>query len=83
MKIEFHPHAKERMKERGAIESEVIRTIEEGEQFEAKFGRIGFRRNFNRDGIWRDKSYKTKQIESYCVKENDTMVVITVMVKYF
>ena len=46
MTIRFHPHAQMRMKERGTTESEVKATIEHGEQFPAKFNRIGFRRNF-------------------------------------
>ena len=48
MPIKFHPHALERMEERNATEDEVIATIEEGEEFPAKFGRAGFRRNFSR-----------------------------------
>jgi len=48
-----------------------------------KFGRIGFRRNFNFEGMWRGKKYNTKQVEVYAVKENDDFVVITVIVKYF
>ena len=47
MAIRIHPHAKERMKERGATEDEVVATIEKGECFPAKFGRTGFRRNFS------------------------------------
>jgi hypothetical protein len=43
MPIKFHPHALERMEERNATEDEVIATIEEGEQFPAKFGRAAFR----------------------------------------
>jgi len=38
------------MTERGATEAEVIATVENGERFEAKFGRTGFRRNFSFDG---------------------------------
>ena len=49
MPIKFHPHALERMEERNATENEVIATIEEGEEFPAKFGRAGFRRNFSFD----------------------------------
>jgi hypothetical protein len=52
MTIRFHTHALERMLERGATEVEVIATIEKGEQFPAKFGRNGFRRNFSFEGIW-------------------------------
>ena len=55
MTIHFHPHAQDRMKERGATENEVKSTIEHGEQFPAKFQRTGFRRNFPFDSKWRDK----------------------------
>jgi ABC-type proline/glycine betaine transport system substrate-binding protein len=83
MIIKIHPHARTRMQERGASEDEVIETIKTGEKFPAKFGRIGFRRNFNFEGMWRGKKYNTKQVEAYAVKENDDFVVITVIVKYF
>jgi uncharacterized protein YuzE len=63
-KIIIHKHAQERMQERGATEEEVIQTLKEGEKFPAKFGRIGFRRNFSFEGVWRGKIYKTKQIFS-------------------
>lgn len=49
MTVRFHPHARERMQERGATEEEVRATVEQGEQFPTKFGRIGFRRNFRFD----------------------------------
>lgn len=46
MAIRFHPHALERMAQRGATEQEVIVAVEAGERFKAKFNRVGFRRNF-------------------------------------
>ena len=45
MKAKLHPRAQARILERGATEREVIATVEHGEQFSAKFGRKGFRRN--------------------------------------
>lgn len=69
MAIKIHPHAKERMQERGTTEEEITKTVEEGEQFPAKFNRTGFRRNFTFEDIWRGKKYKTKQVEAYAVKE--------------
>ena len=42
--VHFHPHALERLSERGATEEEVRATILEGETFSAKYGRTGFRR---------------------------------------
>ena len=83
MAVKFHPHARERLRERGASENEVIKTGETGERLPAKFGRSGFRRNFTFNGVWRGKKYRTKQIEVYAVEETGDFIVITVVVKYF
>ena len=83
MAIRFHPHARERMAERGATELEVTAAVEAGEQFEAKFDRTGFRRNFVFEKQWRGKSYKTKQVEAYAVRQDDDWLVITVIIRYF
>lgn len=82
MGIRFHPHALERLAERGTTEGEVATTIEAGERFEAKFGRSGFRRNFAFDGEWNGKRHRAKQVEAYAVEE-DGWLVITVIVKFF
>ena len=82
MKVRLHPHAQDRLQERGATEAEVIATIERGEHFAAKHGRKGFRCNFPFHGEWNDKRYSTKQIEAYAVEE-DGWLVITVIVKFF
>lgn len=81
--IEIHPHALERAAERGATEEEIRSTVESGDQFPAKFGRVGFRRNFQFNGIWRGKRYVTKQIEAYAVEEDGRWIVITIVTKYF
>ena len=83
MPVRFHSHARERMEERGATESEVIATVENGEQFPAKFGRTGFRRNFQFESEWRGRVYRTKQVEAYAVQEEDNWLVITVITRYF
>ena len=83
MSVRFHPHAQERMAERGATEDEVEATVEQGEQFPAKFGRTGFRRNFAFDDEWHGKHYRTKQVEVYGVRENSDWLVITVITRYF
>jgi hypothetical protein len=82
MSVRFHPHALERMEERGATE-EVRATIEQGERFPAKFGRTGFRRNFSFDAEWRGRYYRTKQVEVYAVQEGSDWLVITVITRYF
>jgi len=83
MKVRIHAHALERMGERGATAIEVIETVNEGEAFQAKFSRIGFRRNFLFHGKWRGRAYKTKQLEVYGVKAGGDFIAITVLVKYF
>lgn len=79
----LHPHAKQRLTERGISDEEAITTVKDGETFPAKFGRTGFRRNFSFNGTWRGKYYQTKQIEAYAVKENDDWLVITLIARYF
>lgn len=83
MNIIIHEHAKARMIERGVAEHEVLEVINHGEQFTAKYNRIGYRRNCRFDSMWRGKFYHTKQVEIYTVRENDTVVVISVIAKYF
>ncbi|MBI4714690.1 MAG: hypothetical protein HY760_01870 [Nitrospirae bacterium] len=81
--VKLHPHAHDRLLERGASEIEVVATVQEGESFPAKYGRTGFRRNFPFNGIWRGKRYVTKQIEAFAVKEGQEWLVITVITRYF
>ena len=83
MAIRFHPHARERMEERGALEDEVKATVDHGEQIPAKFERRGFRRNFHFEGKWRGKDCRVKQIEAYAVREGADWLVITVITRYF
>jgi hypothetical protein len=71
------------MAERGSTEDEVKATVEEGEQFPARFGRTGFRRNFPFDSKWRGRAFRSKQIEAYAVREGGDWLVITVITRYF
>ncbi len=81
--VRLHPHAQDRLLERGASKEEVVATVEGGESFPAKYGRTGFRRNFSFNSVWRGKHYATKQIEAYAVKEDKDWVVITIITRYF
>ena len=83
MTVRLHPHALERLAERGATEPEVIDTVEGGESFPAKFGRTGFRRNFRFDSIWRGRRYAIKQVEAFAVREGQDWLVITVVTRYY
>lgn len=71
------------MAERGATEEEVLATLSGGESFPAKFDRQGFRRNFDKTGVWRGRPYATKQVEVIAVREGAGWLVITVVVRYY
>jgi hypothetical protein len=71
------------MAERGATEGEVRVTVEQGEQFPARFGRTGFRRNFPFNDEWRGRHYNNKQIEGFAVREGDDWLENTVITRYF
>jgi hypothetical protein len=83
MTINFHPHALVRMAQRGATQIQVIETVEAGEHFEAKFGRVGFRRNFIFEKQWQNRYYKNIQVIVYAVMENTDWLVISVITRYF
>ena len=83
MIIRFHPHALERLYERGATEEEVRATVLGGESFPAKFGRAGFRRNFSFNSVRRDRRYAIKQVEAFAVREGEDWLVITVVTRYY
>ena len=83
MHVELHPHATERLGERGAKQAEVIDTVLHGERFSAKFGRMGFRKIFAYGGIWRDRSYGHKEIEAIAVEIPSGVLVLTVITRYF
>ena len=71
------------MQERGTTHAEVEAAVEGGESFPARFGRTGFRRNFEFGGAWRGRRYATKQVEAYAVEEDGNWLVITVITRYF
>jgi hypothetical protein len=71
------------MAERGATEEEVVATLAAGESFPVKFGRQGFRRNFDQTGVRLGRPYATKQVEAIAVREGPDWLVITVVVRYY
>lgn len=83
MAILIHPHAKERMAERGATEDEVSFTLRKGFLLPARFGRRKHWATFPFERYWQEKFYRFKQIEVYSVDEGEDVIVITVVVKYF
>jgi hypothetical protein len=83
MAVRFHPHALERLVERGTTEAEAVATIQTGEQFPAKFGRTGFRKAFRFDSISEGRFYRTKEVEIFSIREGQDWLVITVVTRYY
>ena len=81
--IEFSPHAREKMLDRGASESEVEVAIRIGSTEPARRGRLMCRKNFAFDRQWRGKHYAVKQVAPVVAEEADRLVVVTVFVHYF
>ena len=83
MAILIHPHALQRMDERGASEEEIQRAVESGLVLSAKFGRKKYGMTFPYGDDWREQFYEHKQLEVYGVDEGEDIIVVTVVVKYF
>ncbi len=83
MSIIFHPHALERMQERGATRQEVRETIQRGRVSEAKFGRFAYAMTFCYAAFWNSRFYDHKEVLAYCALEGRDVIVITVVVRYF
>jgi hypothetical protein len=83
MVVRFHPHALERLTERGTTEVEVEATVRTGEQFPAKFGRTGFRKTFRFESTWQERFYATKEVEAFAVRDGEDWLVITVVTRYY
>jgi len=65
------------------MKKEVEETVLNGEQFPVKFGRIGFRKNFQFNAMWNGTLYATKQVEAIAIQENNDWIVITVITNFF
>lgn len=83
MKIRIHPHARMRMRERGATAAQIHATISRGRATAAKFGRTKFLRVFPFNALWNAKRFAHQQIEAFAVTIPGGWLVITVIVKYF
>lgn len=81
--IELSSHAREKMLDRGASESEVQAAIRTGNPEPARKGRLMFRKNFAFNSQWRGKHYAVKQVVPVVAEEVDKLVVVTVYVYYF
>lgn len=82
-KITLSGNAQVRATERGVLPEEIVETVQAGESFPAKQGRIGYRANFQFNAEQNGKWYAIKQVETVGVEEQGTFVVVTLLSKYF
>ena len=83
MVVRLHPHAMERLLERGATEEEVKTTVNAGERFPTRFGRTRFRKSFHFESTWQGNFYITKEVEAVVIAEGEDWLVITIVTRYY
>jgi hypothetical protein len=76
--VVFTPHARQRMKERGASEEAVREAIRIGAREPGKEGRILYRLNVEFKQYWDGRYFGMQQVAPVVVDEKDRLVVITV-----
>lgn len=81
--IIFSKHALDQMSDRGADQQEVRLAILEGEKLPAKKGRWTFKKNFSFENKWKNRYYRSKQVQPVVVLEDESWIVVTVYVFYF
>jgi len=82
MDIRIEPHTLERAKERGTNEKGIRDVITNGVEVPAKYGRAGKAKVYEYQQTRLGKYYPQKRVEVIYVKENDTIITITVYVFY-
>lgn len=83
MRIEIDSHAALRAKQRGATEEQIKTTIKQGEEYSAKDGRTGFRRNFHFAAEQNGKYFENVQLMVIAEKMPYGWLAITVITKFF
>jgi len=82
-RIEFIDHAVEQAELRGASRDEVREAIHSGEPVPAKKAAPDTGKTSLTGAIWKERYYETKQILAITVRENESLLVITVYAFYF
>lgn len=82
MIVRIHPHAQQRMRERGATAAEVRTSVLAGRLTPAKFGRSAFRHVFTFNASWNGRHFAKKQLDVFAAKIAGGWIVVTVIFKY-
>ena len=80
--VEFTRHARRRMLERGAVESEVVHTIKTGAECPAALPKLCTEMVFRHGYEWEGRMYAHKQFRVIYTEEGSTTTVVTVITRY-
>ena len=81
--VVFTTHARERMRERGAREEDVVQAIRIGQPEAAQRGLVLYRLNLEFHREWDGRYYGVQQVAPVVAEDSDRLVVVTVYVFYF
>lgn len=81
--IVFTTHARQRMKERGVKEADVIESIGIGMREPAQRGLYKYKLNIEFNNVWCGHFYGIQQVVPIVAEEDERFVVITVYAFYF
>ncbi len=82
MNIIIEPHTLERAETRGATIEEIIEVIKNGDDFPAKYGKLGKMKIFDFKKERNSKYYQQKRIEVIYLKKEENIITVTVYVYY-
>ncbi|MEK6709089.1 MAG: DUF4258 domain-containing protein [Nitrospinota bacterium] len=81
--VVFTLHARQRMRERGTREEDVLQAIRIGQREQAQRGLYLFRLNLEYKREWDGRNYGVQQVAPVVAEEAERLVVITVFTFYF
>lgn len=83
MEFQFTKHALKQSNDRGISQDEVKDTILYTRWIDAERGRFSTKKVFEYNKIWEGILYKQKEVKAIFIKENDKIIVITAIARYF
>ena len=83
MWFEFTKHVLKRASDRGIDLSEIRDTVESSEPTPEKYNKLSVVKVFQYNKYWEGVFYREKEVKVLFVRENDKIVVITAIARYF
>lgn len=81
--IIFTKHSLKQIESRGILQKEVIESIRNSKWLDAQHFRFSVTKVFMFNDIWEGGFYRQKEVKVIFKKENDKIIVITSIARYF